>query len=88
MPHNQQAERITKLKESIWPKVWLVIGIVLLVIYIGGMISIRHDFLTNDFYRYGSMPVNISYMLHSIFFLAPSVISLTVSFVLHRRKNK
>lgn len=75
------------LKKIIWSRIWLIIGTIFMVIYIGGMVYIRHDFLTNEFYRYGSMPVSISYALHSIFFFVPGVICFAVSFVLHRKNR-
>ena len=75
------------MKKSIWPKVWLVIGFILLAVYIGGMVYIHFDYHSNPASMYGSTPISVYYILHTVFFLLPSLVCFLVAYIL-RRKNK
>ena len=75
------------MKKSIWPMVWLVIGLILLAVYIGGMIYIHFDYYASPHYMYGSTPISIYYILHTVFVLAPSLVCILTAYFL-RRKSK
>lgn len=75
------------MKKSIWPRVLFIIGIILLVCYIGGMVYIRYDYFADPLNAYGSAPATLYYMLHSVFFLIPSLVCFLIACLLYR-KNK
>ncbi|SDE92632.1 hypothetical protein SAMN04488542_103234 [Fontibacillus panacisegetis] len=70
------------MKKSIWPKVWLIIGCILMVCFVVGLIYLHNDY-PRVIQSYGSTPLSVYYAIHAVFFLLPSLICLTVSFVLH-----
>ncbi|MDF2544237.1 MAG: hypothetical protein K0S47_3955 [Herbinix sp.] len=75
--------------KSILSKVFLGIGIALLVCYFGGLVYIRYDFYKNTVPSYASYPISVPIIIHSVVFLIPTTLCFIIFLILRvTSKNK
>lgn len=74
--------------KSIFAKLLLIIGAILMIIFIGGLVYLRYDYYTNSS-PYASTPLSVYYWIHGFLFLVPSILCFILSLILRSKsKNK
>lgn len=74
--------------KSILAKVLFIIGILLLICFLGGLVYLRHDYYTNVISSYGSTPLHVYNIIHGVVFLVPSTICFVMAFLLNSKSKK
>ncbi len=67
--------------KSIAAKVLMVVSIILMIIFLGGLIYLRYDYYTHVS-PYGSTPLYVYYMIHGLFTLVPSILCFIIFLIL------
>lgn len=76
------------MARSIFVKILLIVGTVLMIIFIGGLFYLHYDYYTNSS-PYASTPLSVYYWIHGLFFLVPSLLCFLISLILRvHSKNK
>lgn len=76
------------MMRSIIAKVLLVVGIVLLLCFFGGLVYLHYDYYTNTLPSYASTPLYVYNIIHGVIFLVPSILCFIISLILRSRADK
>ena len=74
-----------KINKKIVSKILLIIGIVLLVCYLGGLFYIYN---IQEYDPYASAGSDVDALIHSVLFLPLTTISMVASLILHLKAKK
>ena len=74
--------------KSILTKISFIIGIILLICFLGGLVYLRYDYYTNVS-PYASTPLYVYNIIHGVIFLITSIICFVIAILLNSEaKNK
>ena len=71
---------------SIAAKVLMVVSIILMIIFLGGLIYLRYDYYTHVS-PYASTPLSVYYMIHGVFTLVPSILCFIIFLIIKPKSN-
>lgn len=73
--------------KPILAKVLLILGVILMIVFLGGLVYVRYDYYTNVS-PYASTPLFVYYYIHGLFFLVPSVLCIIIGLILKSKSKR
>jgi len=72
--------------KSIAAKVLMVVSIILMIIFLGGLIYLRYDYYTHVS-PYASTPLSVYYIIHGLFTLVPSILCFIIFLIIKPKSS-